>query len=340
MKNELHKKIIVLWLLLGCFLIFAMVIIGGLTRLTHSGLSMVNWSIFGSTPPASANEWDELFDKYKQYPEYQQINFNFTVAEFKHIFWWEYSHRLLGRLIGVLFLIPFIVFYFLKMLPQPLLKRLLVLLGLGAFQGLLGWYMVKSGLNHVPRVSHYRLAAHFGSALTLFGFTFWTALSLSQPKTVETTLASRDKRLSYGLFALVLLQIIYGAFVAGLKAGTICPTWPTMCGEWVHDAVFVLQPVWLNFIEGPAGVQFVHRTIGALLVCLTLLLSFRAMKFPREIKNRFLMVLFVLIGQFILGIFTLINAVPLLLGVAHQIGAFFLLTVFLFYLHGIGRMGN
>ena len=259
------QKLIVAWLFLGCLLVYMMVVIGGVTRLTHSGLSIVNWNLLGKRPPSSEKDWTELFDAYKAYPEYQQVNFNFTVDEFKFIFWWEYSHRFLGRMIGVIFLVPFLLFWWKGFLSRNLLKKLAVLLLLGGFQGLLGWYMVKSGLDKLPRVSHFRLAAHLLSAFTVFGFTFWTALDLIYPlkEKVLTRPLKGIRWLSIFLFACIVVQILYGAFVAGLRAGLLCPTWPKMCGEWVHSSVWSLEPAWRNFIEGGAGVQFVHRSAGS-----------------------------------------------------------------------------
>ena len=329
------NKPVIIWLFSGCFLIYAMVVIGGLTRLTHSGLSMVDWNLFGSLPPSTEQGWNELFEKYKQYPEYQQINFNFSVADFKSIFWWEYSHRMLGRLIGVLFIIPFIYFWIRKKIDKQLMPKLVLLLFLGGLQGLIGWYMVKSGLNKDPHVSHYRLATHLISAFAVFGFTFWTALGEQgtedegqRTRVVNTTEISNLKKWSILLFIVVIIQIIYGAFVAGLKAGYLCPTWPKMCDEWIHDSVLALQPIWRNFIEGAAGVQFVHRYIAYAVVILATMIWYKslAMQLTSAQRKAVNTLMIIVTCQFLLGISTIlyINQYPIVLGILHQTGAFFL----------------
>lgn len=352
--SDKDLKPIIIWLFAGCFLIYAMVVIGGITRLTHSGLSMVEWNmIVGSKPPMSDADWQVPFEKYKLSPEYQQINYHFTLEEFKSIYWWEYIHRFLGRMIGLVFLLPFIYFWIRKKLTPDLFKKLIVILILGGFQGVLGWYMVKSGLSKEPRVSHYRLAAHLISAFTVFGVTFWTALSLKfkvqSSKLVgekkETEVGSpksevaRLKKLSLLLFCVVVLQIIYGAFVAGLKAGYLCPTWPKMCGEWIHDSVFVLQPTWRNFIEGQAGVQFVHRYIAYVVVIIVGLIYYKSRKTQlNHIQKRIVTVLVIIVlCQFLLGVLTLLYSVPVLLGVLHQTGAFFLFGTSLLLMHSLKK---
>lgn len=321
-----------------------MVVIGGITRLTHSGLSMVEWNmIVGSRPPMSNADWQIPFEKYKLSPEYQQINYHFTLEEFKSIYWWEYIHRFLGRLIGLVFLLPFIYFLVREKIPPGLLKKLIIILILGGFQGVLGWYMVKSGLNKVPQVSHYRLAAHLVSAFAVFGVTFWVALDLvyrmdKERMTRDNGTARGLKKLSLVLFCIVVLQIIYGAFVAGLKAGYLCPTWPKMCDEWIHDSVFALHPWWRNFIEGQMGVQFIHRYIAYAVVFMVGLIYFKARKVPAlgDLQKRIVMALVIIVlCQFLIGVLTLLYSVPVLLGVLHQTGAFFLFAGSLFLMHSL-----
>ena len=205
-----NKKPILIWLLTGCVLVYLMVVIGGITRLTHSGLSMVEWNpILGSLPPMSDADWAIPFQKYQQTPEYQLVNNQFSLDEFKSIFWWEYIHRFLGRTIGVVFLIPFFYFLIKKKFDKSFLQKMIVLLVLGAFQGVVGWYMVYSGLQKEPRVSHFRLAAHLISAFTVFGFTFWYALDLIYPNTNnEEKYSKRVRRHSYLMFSIIVLQII------------------------------------------------------------------------------------------------------------------------------------
>jgi cytochrome c oxidase assembly protein subunit 15 len=340
MKNNPHKSIII-WLLTGCFLIYLMVVIGGITRLTHSGLSMVEWNmIIGSMPPTSEADWVIPFEKYKQSPEYQIINNQFSLEEFKSIYWWEFIHRMLGRTIGVVFLIPFFYFLMKKKFDKPLLNKMLVLLALGALQGFLGWFMVKSGLQKEPHVSHYRLATHLISAFTVFGFTFWYALGLLYSKAIEETeLNKKVMRLSKFMFAVIVVQIIYGAFVAGLKAGLFYNTFPSMGREFFPETIFAYDPFWKNFFENPAGVQFVHRYLAYFVVVVVVFVweSTRKMKLTtlqRKASNVMVGVVFV---QFLLGIITLLFSVPVVMGVLHQTGAFVLFASALFFMHSLKR---
>ena len=318
-----------------------MVVIGGITRLTHSGLSMVEWNpIIGSIPPMSDADWQIPFDKYKQTPEYQIINNQFSLEEFKSIYWWEYIHRFLGRTIGVVFLIPFFYFWSKKRFDKSLLKKMFVLLSLGALQGVLGWYMVYSGLQKEPHVSHYRLAAHLISAFTVFGFTFWYALDLLYPQAIEENIIIKQvKRLSVIMFGIIVLQIIYGAFVAGLKAGLFYNTFPKMGTKFIPETVTSFDPFYKNLIENPSGVQFIHRTIAYLAVIIVLFTweTIRKMeltKLQRRASNFMLGVVFV---QFLLGIITILYAVPVTMGVLHQTGAFFLFASSLFFMHSLRK---
>ena len=327
-----HKPVI-LWLFAGCLLIYLMVIIGGITRLTHSGLSMVEWSPTGSLPPMNETDWNTEFSKYKQSPEYQLINHHFSLDDFKSIYLWEFYHRFTGRLIGVVFIIPFIWFIIRKKFPEGFLKKSLVLLALGALQGLLGWYMVKSGLVKNPHVSHYRLAAHLITAFTTFGFTFWYALDLLYPdkKTGSTTF----KNLVKLLLALVVVQIIYGAFVAGLKAGYIYPTFPKMGNDWLPADAWLLNPIWKNFTEGAIGVQFIHRCLAYVVTICVVVIYAQAKKMHLSLLQKKLAnaLLFIVLLQFTLGMFTLLMGVPVSIASLHQTGAFFLFSGTLFLLH-------
>lgn len=340
MKSNPHKAII-LWLLIGCFLIYAMVVIGGITRLTHSGLSMVEWNmIVGSLPPMSDADWLIPFEKYKQSPEYQLINNQFTLNEFKSIYWWEYIHRLLGRTIGLVFIIPFFYFLLKKKFDKALLKKMYILLALGAFQGFLGWFMVKSGLQKEPHVSHYRLAAHLISAFTVFGFTFWYALDLLHPKATEANdTINKVQRLARIVFSIVVLQIIYGAFVAGLKAGLFYNTFPRMGDSYFPDTIFSFDPFLRNFVENPSGVQFIHRCIAYIVVIAVAFLWDKARKLEltdtqRSAANFMMIVVGV---QFLLGIITLLFAVPIIMGVLHQTGAFVLFAAMLYFMHKLRK---
>lgn len=338
MKNNPHQPIII-WLLVGCFLIYVMVVIGGITRLTHSGLSMVEWNmIVGSMPPVTDADWQEPFEKYKQSPEYMIINNQFTLEEFKSIYWWEYIHRMLGRTIGLVFFIPFCYFWLKKKFDTPLLKKMILLLILGAFQGVLGWFMVKSGLQNEPRVSHYRLAAHLISAFTVFGFTFWYALDLLYPTEQKGNEGYKKiKRYAKIMFGLIVLQIIYGAFVAGLKAGLFYNTFPKMSDSFMPETVTAYEPFWKNLLENPSGVQFIHRCLAYIVAVFVLFVweharTIQLTSLQRKASNVMLATVAI---QFILGVITLLYAVPVTMGVLHQTGAFFLFTSALFFIHSL-----
>lgn len=328
---------IINWLLTGCLLIFLMVVIGGITRLTHSGLSMVEWDlVIGTIPPLSESQWIESFRKYQQTPEFQKINYHFGLDEYKSIFWWEYIHRLIGRLIGLVFLIPFLYFLVMRRISRKLLPRLLMIFALGGFQGFLGWYMVKSGLVDVPYVSHYRLAIHLVAAFTTFAFTLWVALDLIYANRYGGNSAHGWFRKAILSFLVILgLQIVYGAFVAGLKAGFVYNTWPKMGDQWIADGVTAMEPFYLNFLEGLAGVQFLHRTLAYLLVVIVAVVWYKSRKTNLSDDQRFginLLTALVLL-QVVLGIFTLISAVPVWLGVTHQAVALLLLGANIFLIH-------
>ncbi|WP_370479080.1 COX15/CtaA family protein [Tamlana flava] len=334
MKKD-NKKVIY-WLLTGCLLIFIMVVVGGITRLTHSGLSISNYKLIsGTIPPMNETEWQEAFDLYKRYPEYQKLNNHFNLEDFKDIYFWEWLHRLIGRLIGIVFFIPFLYFLFTKQLTKPTIQKAIFLLCMGAFQGFLGWYMVKSGLVDNPDVSHYRLAAHLTTAFITFAYTFWVALDLMFPDKKQINKNFRNL-VRWGL-TILLVQIIYGAFVAGLDAGFIHNHWPMMSeGKFMHETVYIEQnPLYKNFIEGKSGVQFVHRILAFVVVGFILVIYFKSKKITLTVfQKKSIQVLLIIVGiQFLLGVFTILLQVPVWLGVAHQVGAFFLLSAMTFTLH-------
>jgi cytochrome c oxidase assembly protein subunit 15 len=338
MKKD-NKKVIY-WLLTGCVLIFIMVIVGGITRLTHSGLSISNYKLIsGTIPPMNEVEWQEAFDLYKQYPEYQKLNTHFGLQDFKDIYFWEWLHRVLGRFIGLVFIIPFLYFLIRKQLTTSTIKKSIILLCMGSFQGFLGWYMVKSGLVDNPDVSHYRLAMHLTTAFLTFAFTFWVALDLIFPKKKDINIKLRNF-IRIGLVVLII-QIIYGAFVAGLDAGFIHNHWPMMSeGQFMHETVYIEQnPVYKNFIEGKSGVQFVHRMLAYVVVIFIIAIWLKVRKL---ILTRYQLIgmnilLVALASQFILGVLTILYGVPVWLGVAHQIGAFILLSAMTFTLHRFSK---
>ncbi|SEQ50848.1 cytochrome c oxidase assembly protein subunit 15 [Hyunsoonleella jejuensis] len=339
MKKKDNKRV-VYWLLTGCALIFIMVIVGGITRLTHSGLSISNYKLIsGTIPPMNEVEWQEAFDLYKQYPEYQKLNYHFTIEDFKDIYFWEWLHRVLGRLIGIVFIIPFLYFLITKQLTKPTIKKSIILLFMGGFQGFLGWYMVKSGLVDRPDVSHYRLAAHLTTAFLTFAYTFWVALDLLFPKRKAIEKGFRNL-VRFSLIVLII-QIIYGAFVAGLDAGWIHNHWPMMSeGKFMHETVYIEQtPLYKNFIEGKSGVQFVHRILAYIVVVLIIVIW---RKSKQLILSKYQLAgissILIMVGiQFLLGVFTILLQVPVWLGVAHQVGAFLLLSAMVFTLHRFSR---
>ena len=338
MKKD-NKKVIY-WLLTGCILIFIMVVVGGITRLTHSGLSISNYKLIsGTIPPMNEVEWQAAFDLYKQYPEYQKLNTNFTLQDFKDIYFWEWLHRVIGRFIGLVFFIPFVYFLFKNQLSKPTIKKSIILLILGGFQGFLGWYMVKSGLIDNPDVSHYRLSAHLTTAFITFAYTFWVALDLMFPNKKDINKKLRNiVRFALGL---LLLQIIYGAFVAGLDAGFIHNHWPMMNeGKFMHETVYIEQNPWYkNFIEGKSGVQFVHRILAYFVVISIFIIWYKTRKLElTRYQNKGVKALLVMVGvQFLLGVLTIILQVPVWLGVTHQVGAFVLLSFMTFTLHRFSK---
>jgi cytochrome c oxidase assembly protein subunit 15 len=338
MKKDNNK--VVYWLLTGCVLIFIMVVVGGITRLTHSGLSISNYKLIsGTIPPMNEVEWQEAFDLYKQYPEYQKLNNHFTLQDFKDIYFWEWLHRVIGRFIGLVFIIPFIYFLIKKQLSKPTIVKSIILLALGAFQGFLGWYMVKSGLVDRPDVSHYRLAAHLTTAFVTFAYTFWVILDILYP--IKKAINNGFKRLIQVSFGVLILQIIYGAFVAGLDAGFIHNFWPMMSeGKFIHETVYIEQePLYRNFTEGKSGVQFTHRILAYVVTILIFLIwnKARKMELSKDQTVGINLLVLLLILQFTLGVFTLLLAVPVWLGVAHQVGAFFLLSAMTYTLHRFSK---
>lgn len=338
MKKD-NKKV-VNWLFTGCVLIFIMVIVGGITRLTHSGLSISNYKLIsGTIPPINEVEWKEAFELYKQYPEYQKLNSHFTLQDFKDIYFWEWLHRVIGRFIGLVFVIPFIYFLINKQLTKPTIKKAMALMCLGAFQGFMGWYMVKSGLVDRPDVSHYRLAAHLLTAFITFACTFWVALDLIYPDKKSINKKLRNL-IGFGLIILII-QITYGAFVAGLDAGFIHNFWPLMSeGKFIHPTVYSEQtPLIKNFFEGKSGVQFIHRMLAYVVVVFVIIIWMKAKKFNlTSTQKNGINSLLILVGlQFLLGVLTILLQVPVWLGVAHQVGAFFLLAAFTFTLHRFSK---
>jgi cytochrome c oxidase assembly protein subunit 15 len=319
------------WLLICCALIFAMVVLGGVTRLTGSGLSMVNWKpISGVLPPIGQSAWEREFDHYRQSPEYAYVNKGMSLREFKGIFWFEYAHRVLGRLIGVVFLLPFLYFLLRRRISASLAPRLVVMFVLGGLQGLLGWYMVKSGLVDDPHVSQYRLAAHLGLAVLIYAYMLWTACAILRGRDGAGG-GGRLAGISMLLVVVVFVTMISGAFVAGLKAGMIYNTFPLMGDAWLPNAMWSMSPAWLNIFENPATVQFNHRVIAIATFAgiVALWLGARSKPLTRTQAIWLHIVLAAAVVQVALGVATLLLRVPVTLAALHQAGAMVLLTVLL-----------
>jgi heme a synthase len=338
------NKSVIYWLLSGCVLLFIMVMVGGITRLTNSGLSMTDWHLITDTfPPTSEEKWVEAFEEYKKFPEYQKINQyqsgGFTLEDYKFIYFWEWFHRFIGRIIGIVFIIPFVYFLIKKKLDNETIKKCIILLFMGGFQGFLGWFMVKSGLVDNPDVSHYRLALHLTFAFITFAYTFWVALDLIYPEKVQHNLILR--KIARIALVVLIIQIIYGGFVAGLNAGLIHNHWPLMSdGQFFHESILLEESTLLKaFVEGKSGIQFFHRTFAYVVVAAILWLYFRSRKFTLTStqKNGLNILVVVVFVQFALGVFTLLFHVPLWLGLAHQLVAFILLTAMTFVLHRFSK---
>jgi cytochrome c oxidase assembly protein subunit 15 len=340
--NDSSDKQIGFWLMTCCSLIFLMVVVGGVTRLTHSGLSMTEWQpLIGAIPPLKQAEWDEVFHKYQLTPEYLTINRGMALDEFKDIFWWEYVHRLLGRSIGVAFLFPFLYFLLRRKIGMPLAGRFAGIFLLGALQGGLGWYMVKSGLVNDPHVSQYRLTAHLGLAFLIYGAIFWTALDLLSPASRRTgSPVHRLGLLSAALAGLILAMAISGGIVAGTRAGFAYNTFPLMDGQWVPAGLFAFEPWFVNFSENVTTVQFDHRMIAWLLALLIPLFWFRTrrIQLPGRARLSCSLLLGILIVQISLGISTLLLGVPVVLAAAHQAGALLLFTAALLTHHELRHL--
>ncbi len=320
-----------------------MVVVGGLTRLTHSGLSITDWSFMGSIPPLNEHMWQERFAKYQQSPEFEKINSTMTLEEFKPIFLWEYIHRMIGRIMMYVFAIGFIYFVIKKKIKKDMWPRFTLLFLMGAMQAVIGWWMVYSGLQKQPAVSHYRLATHLMSAFTLFAFTFWFALRLTFPKdNAEVNDGKKIKFLALLFFVVLILQIIYGAFTAGyvdgnnakIRPGHIFNTWPKMGDDWMPEQVLMKDGFVANLLENPSGIQFMHRTIALLVVILVCVIWYKSDKLKLSKQQNFGLTLLIygVTVQFILGVLTLLYQVPVVMGALHQTGAFFLFASSIYFL--------
>lgn len=330
------RRAIRAWLLVLFALVVVMIAVGGATRLTDSGLSITEWRpVTGALPPLSQADWQVEFDKYRQIPQYELVNKGMTLDDFKFIYWWEWGHRQLGRLIGLVWAAGFVGFWASGRIPAGWRGRLLGLGALGGLQGAIGWWMVSSGLDgQMTSVASYRLATHLGLAFVILGLIAWYAFQLSRPEAdllqVRRLAEPRLFRLSTGLMHFAFLQILLGALVAGIDAGRDYIGWPTMGGEWIPDAIWDAELGWRNFFENPALVQFIHRMAGYLLLIFGVIAWARGRRSAHAATRvAFGWMGAMLLGQVVLGIVTVIHAAPLELGLAHQLGAVILFVLIL-----------
>lgn len=328
-------RAVVVWLWTVYGFIAAMVLIGGITRLTGSGLSMVAWHpLMGALPPLTEADWLAVFADYQRSPQYQQVNHWMTLSDFRQIFFWEYFHRLFGRLIGVVFFVPWLYFTVRRRLRGRWAGRAFVAFVLGGLQGLLGWFMVKSGFVDVPAVSHYRLAAHLSLAFFVGAYIVWLALDMRPGP-------ARDGdrwlyRAGWALIGLLAVQIVYGAFMAGTRAGYMYQTWPDMNGAWIPTTLGYIEPWALDLVANPDTINFVHRTLAWLVAIGAAWLAVVAWRRADSRRQQGAAVILggLVLVQFVLGVLTVLYAVPVTLGAAHQLGAYLLLTAALWVTHG------
>ncbi|GEK69308.1 heme A synthase [Paracoccus denitrificans] len=325
-----------LWLVVLFVMVAAMIALGGATRLTGSGLSITEWKpVTGAIPPMDAATWQAEFDKYRQIPQFELVNSDMDLASFKRIYWWEWSHRLLGRLVGLVWAAGFVFFLATRRIPTGWTPRLLLLGALGGAQGAIGWWMVHSGLSgEMVRVASYRLATHLGLAFAILGLIAWYVLALSRSEAalLRARRAGEAKLFSMttGLMHLAFVQILLGALVAGIDAGRMYTGWPTMGGEWIPAEIWDATLGWRNFFENPALVQFIHRMTGYLLAVFAVVVFLRARRSPHPVtRGAYVAMLVALAVQVALGIMNVLHASPLPLALAHQIGAVALFTLIL-----------
>lgn len=331
-----------LWLMTVAVLIVAMVLVGGATRLTESGLSIVEWKpVAGALPPLSEQQWTRAFDAYKTIPQYRELNAGMSLSEFKTIFWWEWSHRLLGRVIGVVYLLPFLWFLWRGRLAADLKRRLWIIFALGGLQGAVGWWMVASGLTQRVEVSQYRLAAHLILALVIFAAIVWTLRRLAKP--ARTSVAPRLRAGAGLLLALTFVQIYFGALVAGLRAGRAYNTWPDIDGALIPSAsrLFFEEPWWRNLFDNVLTVQFEHRmTAYALLAVALLHLADAVISRSRAALGGALTLAVVILMQAALGVGVLLHQVPVVPALAHQALAIAVLASALIHLERLTPWRN
>lgn len=341
-RAAVRERAIGVWLLVLAGMVLVQILLGAITRLTDSGLSIMEWRpIMGAIPPLTDAEWQRVFGLYQRIAEYQQLNAGMSLEAFKTIFWWEYVHRLWGRLIGIAFLLPFLWFWVRGHLHRGWTGRLVAIFALGGLQGLMGWIMVASGFADRTDVSQYRLVAHLLLALVIYGALLWCALDAlqSRPLGGSEPAASLLRRHGWIMMAVIALEIAIGGFVAGLDGGLVYNNFPMMGEHWIAPDLFTLSPWWSNFFENPVAAQFLHRLVAGFVAIALISLVVRARRagLSHALRRRFYYLPFGLLAQAALGIATLMLVVPLPLAVAHQAGAFVLFSLGLYALHGMRR---
>jgi cytochrome c oxidase assembly protein subunit 15 len=331
-----RPRAIAAWLTVVAAMIFLMVVVGGITRLTESGLSMVRWEpISGTIPPIGEAQWQAEFDHYRATPQYRQVNTGMTLSEFKNIFFWEYVHRLLGRLIGLVFAVPLLWFWWKRAIPAGYGWKLTGILALGGVQGGIGWWMVASGLVDVPEVSHIRLAVHLLTALLIFAATVWVAMDLKRLAADPGTAPVKMPLIGIWALCLLFLQFLFGAYVAGLDAGYAFNTWPKMGEDWFPTETPMLAPFLRNFADNPIVVQFIHRWLAFVVAGLLVWLAVKA--WAKGLRFDAGLLAGAVAAQILLGILTILSGVQIDIAVAHQGVAVLLLAALLNAAHGLGR---
>ena len=329
-----RPKAIERWLLFVACLVFAMVVVGGITRLTESGLSIVHWDpLSGAIPPMGDAAWQQAFEQYKASPQYLQVNSGMTLADFKSIYFWEFVHRLLARLIGLAFALPLLFFWWKRAIPKGYGWKLGGILALGGLQGAIGWWMVASGLVDQPRVSHIRLAVHLLMALLIFASMLWVAADMRSFARRPEAPPARMPLLGIWVLSVLFLQFMFGAYLAGLRGGDQFHTWPLMQGELYPRGYEWMQPWLRNFVDNPITVQFVHRWLAWLVAALAVWLGVRT--WLRGFKVEAAMVIGAVALQINLGILTLLSGVQIDIAVAHQGMAVLLLGAVLTAIHAL-----
>ena len=335
---QIHqKKDIFLWLLSSCLLLILLIWVGGLTRLTGSGLSITEWELFsGILPPLNQNKWNEYFDLYKQIPEYKKINYGMSLSEFKFIFWWEYIHRVLARFLVLFYIIPFVYFFLKNKIKKNEIYFFLLIFIFFLLQGFMGWYMVKSGLVSDTDVSHYRLAAHLSLAIIIYCMIFWSLLNYKKKIFLNYKIATI---LILFLIILILVQIIWGAFTSGLNAGLLYQTWPLMNEQFIANDVNIKNIISIESLSNPSYVQLLHRLLAYFIILYTFSIYFFYFR-RMNITKPFKLIFFAICIQVVLGIFTLISNLNIYLASLHQIGSILLISCTIYTLFYVNKQQN